>query len=704
MTHLSGSANRRPFRTIRRSSYYTERSAIAAIGACIVLAVTSGLAPTSAAGADQPSADRAVEVQGEIARADLLNKLEVTLGSAFGGVWFDAAAATLHVGVTSADSRRTAEQVVAQAGLAGHVTATPVRSSSAELIATQQLWNRKLASLFAREQVTTALEPQRNGVSIRLSSSVPAAERAALVGAAASAPVNVFVSVVSSPRIGLLPQAKTSCIEWVTFEAYCDPSLTSGVSFLTKKKPECTVGPLAINSKNETVALTAGHCIAEAKEKWSAKNGAALESVVGPVEEFVFGVAGAKSGDFADVLIEAGWQTGKPNNPVFAVTAEWKRMNNAGEKTSYPVKGKRTPTVGNQTCHVGQTSGESCGEITADNLTVTFGAIKVEGLVEVKEPAMPVEQLIGEGGDSGGPWMFIETNKETLMEGTHTGILTTPECALVAVETEGRQFFAKENECKELAFKEKAGNKGKWQRKLLLLFYPLVKTLAGTPEGSLEQLNLTLLTTANEVRAPAIKALPGEAFPVTFKVTSGETKIETVGKSSIICTADEGSGEFGNGASGTISVDFTGCKTGKVACRSETAKGEKDPVETILEVNAKLSVINILNAKKELEGGVVKTLAEPIKVLCGAVKVEVRGSVVGLVTPINKEVLTTETAKIEYKQKEGKQEAGECKEPKEVCEKLTKEPFEANIVGKFEAAGAQATETTSFSKMVELAA
>jgi hypothetical protein len=707
MTYISLAANRRHLTsTIPLSTRRRTASGIA--GACLMLALAAGFAPAAAAGAVGPSSHAeerpraqslaAVDVQGKVARADLIDRLQSTMGGAFAGAWFDAATAQLHVGVTSTSAGRAVDQLVAEAGLAGHVTTTSVRSTSAELFALQKRWNGKLASLFAREAVTTAIEPQRNGVSVTLASSVSSAERAALGHEAATAAVNVFVNISPRPRIELIPLAKTACKEWVTLKAYCDRSITSGVTILTEKKPECTAGPLAINGKKERAMLTAGHCIGKAAEKWSAINTAEAESVIGPVEEFVNGIEGVKSGDFADILIEAGWQTGKPNIPVFAVTAQWKKK----EKRSYPVKGIRTPTVGNESCHAGETSGESCGQVLAVNRTVTKNGKKVEGFVELNEPKEPKEQLIGEPGDSGGPVMFIEKNNEALMEGLLTSALT-PECVEVAVEMTGRQFFKSKLECEELAFPEQPTNKGKWQRKLVLISYPLRK-IAGGPQGSLDQLKAELLTTANEALAPAIKSLAEETFPVTFTVTSGESKVETVGKSAIVCTADTGSGEFENGASGTITVDFTGCKKEKVTCSSENAKGEKDPKETILEVNAQLSVVNLLNSKKELDGGVVQTLTEPMKVSCGGVKVELRGSVLGLVTPINKEIATTETAKVEFKQKEGKQEAGECKEPTEVCEKLKKEPFEAKIAEKFEGGGAQSTETTSFSKMVELAA
>jgi hypothetical protein len=671
--------------------------------ACFAFATFVSLVTCAGAGAAERNASRAqvTDAQSRIAHAELVNALKDATAGSYGGVWFDSATAQLHVGVTSESGRQAAEGAIAQAALAGDVTITPVRSSAAELLSTQQRWNRKLAGLFAREQVTTALAPQRNQVSVRLSASVPASERVALQHEAATDPVNVDVTVVPGQRLGTLPQAKTTCKEWVTFKAYCDPSLTSGVTLLKEKKAECTAGPLAINSKKERFAFTAGHCIGKAKENWSAINTAEVESVVGPVEEFIFGAEGGKSGDFADILIQPAWQTGKPNRPVLAVTAQWGQMAKKAEKTSYPVKGKRIPTVGNESCHVGQTSGESCGEISAINLSVTIEKKAVEGFVEVKEPAKPKGQLIAEGGDSGGPWMFIEANNEALMEGIMHGVLTTPECVEVEKETEGRQFFKTQKECEELKNTEKATNKGKWQRKLVLVFYPLAKTEKEAPEGALEQLKLELLTTANESLVPAVEPLKGEPFPVAFKAASGETKIETVGKAAITCTADTALGEFETLTMGKAAFTLTGCKLEKVECRSENELGEKAPVETILATGL-LNVLGLLNAKEELEAGLSIGLLAPVKIVCGAAKGEIRGSALGAFTPLNKEVLVGENAKLELKQKEGKQQSGECLAQKPICEKLAKEPLEANLTGKFEGAGEETTETIGPLKMIEI--
>jgi hypothetical protein len=490
---------------------------------------------------------QALTAQSEVARAGISSEVEAKMGAAFAGTWFEPASAQLHIGATSSASRRIAEETVARAALVADVVVTPVRSTVAQLLAAQRRWNRKLMKLLEREEAKTGLEPQRNAVSVTLTSAVPSAERLALEHQASMESVNVFVTVGPGTKIGLMPDAnKTECNKWARNKAYCNPSITSGV---TIKSPtsRCTAGPLAIPlaNKAERVLLTAGHCIEKVGQKWSALNKAGAESVIGPAENFVFGgAAGEKKGDYADIKIEPAWQTGKAKEPVFAVTAEWTETNEKKEEEiSYPVKGERKPEAGNVSCHEGQTDGGTCGEIKLVNVTFVaeVGGVKkyVEGLVEVAGA-----KLLDESGDSGGPWLFIENpGQEARMEGTLTGEVN--ECRELKEEKAGLPFFKTRAECANDVFKEEAANKGTWERILYTcknvgkvekgaqfysskvkceegdsgggeagegewkrepfvhaVFFPLKQPMAGAAEGSLEKLKLELLTTTNEVIPP----------------------------------------------------------------------------------------------------------------------------------------------------------------------------------------------------------
>ncbi|HUA74125.1 MAG TPA: hypothetical protein VL988_05135 [Solirubrobacteraceae bacterium] len=479
-------------------------------------------------GISDARAQQALDVQSKVTNADIVRKVEAGAGGAFGGAWFDAAAAQLHVGVTSPAARQAAEAAIAAEGLADEVVVTPVRSTAAELLAAQEAWGRRLATLPAGPGASTGIEPQRNAVVVKLGSSVPAAEVAALRRQAAADEVNVLVSVAGGP--GFKPLAKTECKTWKTSEAYCNPSITSGVSILGAECKEeaaefaggfvsqeqcenrnvagtkgkwrrisrlCTVGPLALKGK-ERVMLTAGHCVGAEKEgEWSRNKAAAEEKRVGRVGLFSHGgtTEATAGGDYAEASIEAAWQTGKPEHPVFAVTAEWKRMNAKKEETSYPVVNEKTPVVGMTSCHVGQTSGESCGEIKAVNVKTSYTVLGVKrffnGLVEVVETKK--ETLENKSGDSGGPELtIIEPSGEARMEGMD--VAGSAECGELKETRVGPRFYATKANCEE---EEKFGEGKFEERTIRMLFQPL-KSVEKGPEGALEKMKLELLTTANE--------------------------------------------------------------------------------------------------------------------------------------------------------------------------------------------------------------
>jgi hypothetical protein len=400
-------------------------------------------------GFSSAGAAQAIEVQSELARTNLTDKLETVLAGAFAGLWFEPATAQLHVGVTSTASRGAAEGAAAQAGLAAAVVETPVGSTWGQLVSTQIQWNSRLAGLFAHREVKTALAPQLNAVVVTLSSSVSGAERQALEHEASTEAVKVLVAVAPSAQFNLTPSATGVCKTFAAEEAYCEKPLASGVSIESQLKTgHCTSGPIGISKKNKaiTIALTAGHCaVFQGKTgvSWMAINPAGKKSVIGPMEGYLFGQGKT---DYAGILVESpgNWSNGG-ETPVPALTAEWKLT---GSTVSYPVKGERNPTVGFTNCHEGQTTGHSCGQIKAVQVSFTYGeGTNMGGMVEDKGAN-------DQGGDSGGPWLFLEANNEALMEGIHSG-----------------------------------GEKGNG---VTTYFTPL--------KAALGALNLELLTTANEVR------------------------------------------------------------------------------------------------------------------------------------------------------------------------------------------------------------
>jgi len=388
------------------------RLALVAIGIALV---ASGYAQAQSSvakpdGASAVSPERALEVQGEIQRARLPQRLEAALGDGFGGVWYEQRTAQLHVGIVSVLARVAAETVAAESGLAAVVTPTPVRSTLPALRAEQEHLFHRLSDLFGQAEVSTGLLPQRNAVNVELASSVPAARRSAVKAEAGTAGVNVLVDLATSRRLQIHQQA---CKPFVNKEALCDPPIVAGVS-IASKKSECTAGPAVILEKpgkpaeaEETFLLTAGHCASTIGEKWSAFTTATppVEKELGPVVESLF-----PETDIGVIKIEKGsyWLNPQPV-PVNPTVAPW----NEAKPIPFPVFVEAPPVPGNKTCFSGQTSGTECGVVEEIGVELEWEKGKV-----TKELAK-VKGALAFKGDSGAPW-FSEASPGVI-EGTHVG-------------------------------------------------------------------------------------------------------------------------------------------------------------------------------------------------------------------------------------------------------------------------------------------
>jgi hypothetical protein len=522
-------------------------------------------------------ADEALAVQAEVAQADLSSKLQAAMGSAFAGTWFENAAALLHVGVTSAASRQAAGRAVAQAGLTAHVVETPVRSTWAALIAAQNDWNKRLAQLLSRAEAATGIDPPNNAVSVMLSSSVPASERIALEDEAATASVNVSVSVEAPSQLQIEPRAVPTCKEkFVTFEAYCEKTLTSGVD-VEFAEPLCTAGPMLIEG-NETYVLTSGHCF----KKETPEAGEAIKSAISSkypsalAEKRKIGEEGTsfynKERDFAEIKIEPGSAfTQALPTPVPAFVTEWKE----NPKTPHAVAGSMAVEAGQTACHEGMTSGENCGEVKKLNVSFDGKA----HLVEVT--------ACGSGGDSGGPYFVRGKGGEIFMIGMETAGLL-PECGEPGI--------------------------------LKSYFEPLRGVAGAEAFGILQSFNgQALLTTANETRPTGA----GPLFKVNGKALgTGETRLllesakETVKvESKALGVTVECTGltlpeaarmqvqglVAGSGSTSKEAIEFKGCTQ---KGNGESCSVEGSAVKTV-------SLLNLLGFQAKEKSGFVYVLFEP---------------------------------------------------------------------------------------------
>ena len=400
----------------------------------------------------------ALATQSQVETAELPVRLEKALGASFAGMWFEPSRGKFCIGVVSGASRRAAEQVVAQAGLAGVVSYVSVRSTWTELINAKGEWNLKLAHLGGR-QFSTGLTASNNAVSVTLSSSVPEHERALLEREAAGFHVNVSITV--APPESLVGRPRNSKCEFKRAEAYCSKPITAGVLITTLNTATpaatdyCTAGPLAILSNPatlaaelETLLITAGHCT-EGTGKWYTSTHPVLGRVtqeIGSTVKTLWDLLG----DYGDIEVGPNWlETGL--TPAFAQITHYQ---DNGLREAQSVIGKELSMPNATFCHQGATSAEQCGAITATDVLFFYNSHDVDHLVRTNS--------CGELGDSGGPIA-------TLPEGNSVRILGTETAG--PVET-----------CSELFCPSHC-----------LSYYEPIKT-------SLEGLGLTLLTTANQTR------------------------------------------------------------------------------------------------------------------------------------------------------------------------------------------------------------
>jgi hypothetical protein len=546
--------------------------------------------------------------------------MEAALGSAFGGVWFEQPTAQMHVGVTSPESRRRAEEVAARAGLSNLVTETFVESTWQQLEAAQERWDGRLGELFGRGEVTSAVAPDLNAVKINLSSVVSASRRAALEREVASGAV--AVSIETQPRSSLLvrPDEK-QCASWLPGFADCDPTIVGGVRIEPLQvEANCTAGPAVIRKDRstaakatETLLLTAGHCIHDFNgvgEEWRAFNKKAEGKDIGEALTFLFGGV-----DVGVVKVDQTYWAAEAATPVAAGVAQWEPQE---ETDPFSVKDQEDPMKGAKACYSATWGGTLCGEVAEVGETIEYpSGVKMHETVKV--------DFEGTGkavqGDSGAPWYASAASG--VVHGIHLA----------------SHAKTKENEPNRA-----------W-------FQPLSYSLAQlTSEKGLE---LELLTIDNDERKHPV--VTSAEYPVTFSAedTEVEDKFTAFG-STVECTESEFHGEltetqqeeaptvvelapsYGGCTAAGLSTTFTGngCKykftvqeevaegsypaTADIVCPEEEAGGIQFDVGTVCTITIPpQSGLEAPSIKNEgdgvvMESGAIEGVAVKKQGLCGS--------------------------------------------------------------------------------------
>ena len=142
-----------------------------------------------------------------------------------------------------------------------------------------------------------------------------------------------------------------------------------------------------------------------------------------------------------------------------------------------------------------------------------------------------------------------------------------------------------------------------------------------------------------------------------LKGKSGAGTLETVSKEKVTCAKSTNGGEIegGNGSKKVtgVVVTFTGCVSSGFKCSTTGAAAGEIVTKSL---SGELGYIN--KAAKTVGVDLAPTGGgEFVEFNCagGIVKVKVKGSVIGQITPVNKKVLTTEHFTLTFTQTSGKQ-------------------------------------------------
>lgn len=148
---------------------------------------------------------------------------------------------------------------------------------------------------------------------------------------------------------------------------------------------------------------------------------------------------------------------------------------------------------------------------------------------------------------------------------------------------------------------------------------------------------------------------------VTFTSSGAKATLETESGAKVVCSANSGSGEItGAKSSAKVSLTFTGCKENSETGPACTTEGDAEG--TIKTKSLKGLLAYTYPSKTTAEGRETGNVlsAESGEVMsefkCSGVPFTVSGSVIGVVTPLNKSVTS---GTMTFRQKAGKQEPSE---------------------------------------------
>lgn len=153
------------------------------------------------------------------------------------------------------------------------------------------------------------------------------------------------------------------------------------------------------------------------------------------------------------------------------------------------------------------------------------------------------------------------------------------------------------------------------------------------------------------IATSASAALPefSGPFPKPLTSTSKTSVLETVGKTKVKCAADTNTGEITSPSGGILTIRFTGCESKKFPCASPGAAPGEIATHPLV---ATLGYVSRVPKEVGLD------LSNPAGALlaefqCDNLLATIKGSAIGLITPINKLLAPPKHFTLKFIQKKG---------------------------------------------------
>ncbi|HEU4906987.1 MAG TPA: S1 family peptidase, partial [Solirubrobacterales bacterium] len=317
--------------------------------------------------------------------AGIVNQLKRDLGADYAGVWFDNEAGEFVVPLLPGADRGSVHAELAGAKVQSHYRTSPANYSWAELQAAQESIDKRLSVQIRQGLVQTSLDPRANSVVISLAKGADRAQQREVQSLAAEegAWIDLRQANADDLRVEL-----RGCRTYAP--RICDKPLRGGVGIGPDSNKEgfgnqglCSMGFKATGSVyGNRFVLTAGHCT-PGIDNWSSTVYASeKEEPIGAVEESTF-----PGGDWAKVKA----------NGSYWDTSPWpSQVAHYWEDQERPINYEAYSYLGQYVCHSGTSTGTSCGNVLALDVTVSDGEVTIYHETKFGEDC-------GAAGDSGGP-------------------------------------------------------------------------------------------------------------------------------------------------------------------------------------------------------------------------------------------------------------------------------------------------------------